>query len=51
MSRTLANIASVVGIVDLILTTSLLAWQTRAAVQQAIIANSIAGATVLNNSR
>jgi hypothetical protein len=45
----LTDVVTISGLVGLLLTTSLLAWQTNAAVRQAKIANAIAGSTVLHD--
>jgi hypothetical protein len=46
----LATVTAISGLIGLVVTVSLLTWQTRAAARQAEIANAIAGATVLYNS-
>lgn len=43
----LATATSIVGLIGLVATIALLAWQSRAAAKQAEVANAIAGATVL----
>jgi hypothetical protein len=46
----LATITALSGLIGLVVTISLLTWQTRAVAKQAKVANAIAGATVLYNS-
>jgi hypothetical protein len=46
----LATITAISGLIGLVVTISLLTWQTRAVAKQAEVANAIAGATVLHNS-
>jgi hypothetical protein len=43
----LATLTAIAGLIGLVITIGLLAWQTRAAAKQAEIANATAGATVL----
>ena len=42
------SITAIGGLIGLIISTGLLAWQTRAVAQQTAISNRIAGVSVLN---
>jgi hypothetical protein len=49
-ARVLTNIATIGGLAGVIVSVTLLAWQTRAVAQQAKISNAIASVSVISNS-
>jgi hypothetical protein len=48
--RMLTSVATIVGLAGVIISVTLLAWQTRAVAQQTKISNAIASASVISNS-